>query len=479
MGANFNIGDFATGGGRLNPKTGEFNPNGLGNSSNLPQGYSFTDTNPFAIRAAVQPRDGFQFAYGPQGDRIEVSSNQFGQLNTNPINQSQVGYGNFPLTPNTGGGRNYSNAFDIQSGDSDYTKAAKVQAQGNLAAAQQTATANRVNQINPYGAVRYYQSGTDSAGNPVYSSASSLAPEQQQLLDIQNRQSLALGNIGNMMLSNVASTYGQPFNPNLPQVGINAGEQYQNAYMRRLQPQIEQGRSRLAQQLANQGIDIGSEAYDRAMRNQSMSENDLLAAATTQGFNTGLAANQQAYSQAFQNYGLPLATLNSLRQGSQVTNPTFMGVPQQGQVSGPDTLAAYQAQQNANIAAANRDAASRSNLTSGLFNLGGSVLGNLGGIGNAVGGIVGGIGNVASGIGNAVGRIFSDPRLKENIKAVGVMDNGLTLYSFEYKDEVKLHPMGGEGIHIGVMADEVEKVFPYAVSTLNDGYKVVDYTLLP
>jgi hypothetical protein len=29
------------------------------------------------------------------------------------------------------------------------------------------------------------------------------------------------------------------------------------------------------------------------------------------------------------------------------------------------------------------------------------------------------------------------------------------------------------------MADEVEQVFPYAVKTLDDGYKVVDYGLIP
>jgi hypothetical protein len=178
--------------------------------------------------------------------------------------------------------------------------------------------------------------------------------------------------------------------------------------------------------------------------------------------------------------------LNALRAGSQVTNPSFIGVPQAGQVAGPDLLSAYQAQQNANIAAQNRQAAQQSNLQSGLFGLGGSILGNLGGIGNAVGGVVNTVGNVLGGAGRAVsnvvsgiGKIFSDSRLKENIKPIGVMDNGLTLYSFEYKDEVKNHPMGGQGVHVGVMADEVEKVFPYAVSTLDDGYKVVDYRLLP
>ena len=39
--------------------------------------------------------------------------------------------------------------------------------------------------------------------------------------------------------------------------------------------------------------------------------------------------------------------------------------------------------------------------------------------------------------------------------------------------------MGGHGVHVGVMANEVEQVFPYAVSTLDDGYKVVNYSLLP
>jgi hypothetical protein len=40
--------------------------------SNIPAGYSLTDPNPMSIRAAVQPRDGFQYVYGPSGDRIEV-----------------------------------------------------------------------------------------------------------------------------------------------------------------------------------------------------------------------------------------------------------------------------------------------------------------------------------------------------------------------------------------------------------------------
>ena len=83
------------------------------------------------------------------------------------------------------------------------------------------------------------------------------------------------------------------------------------------------------------------------------------------------------------------------------------------------------------------------------------------------------------GLGGAGILAFSDPRTKENVKPVGVLNNGLTLYSFEYKDEFKDREYGGHGVHVGVMADEVEQVYPYAVKTLDDGYKVVDYGLIP
>jgi hypothetical protein len=73
---------------------------------------------------------------------------------------------------------------------------------------------------------------------------------------------------------------------------------------------------------------------------------------------------------------------------------------------------------------------------------------------------------------------YSDIRAKENIELVGVLANGLNMYKYEYKNEFKDHPLAGNGTHYGVMAQEVEQVFPYAVKTLDDGYKAVDYGLL-
>ena len=333
----------------------------------------------------------------------------------------------------------------------DYTGAAQATAAGNLQAAQTATAANRVNQVTPYGSLNYSQNGLDQQGNPIWTATTSLNNVGQQLLDQQNAASLGLGTSINSQLANVQNTMSQPFNPTLPQVGINAGQNYQDAAMQRLAPQISQQRELLANQLSNSGIPVGSEAYNRAQMNQAQKENDLYAANTTQGFNTGLAANQNAYNQAMTNYNMPLNTLSALRTGAQVQNPTFQNVPQQATTGGADILGATTATGNYNLAGSNASNAAQSNFNSGLMGLGGTL---------------------------GAASIMSDIRTKENIEPIGVANNGLTVYKFEYKPEFKDHELAGHGVHYGFMAQEVEQVFPYAVHTLDDGYKVVDYGVL-
>jgi hypothetical protein len=331
----------------------------------------------------------------------------------------------------------------------DYRAAAQETAAGNLDAARAATAANRVNQVTPYGNLDYTVSGQDPYGNPTWTAKTSLSDIGQQLLNNQNAASLGLGSTINSALGRVQNTMGQEFNPNLPQVGINAGQNYQDAYMQRLRPQIEQGREALSTQLANAGIPVGSEAYKRAMMTQGQKENDLLLGATTQGFGTGLAANQQAYNQAMTNYNMPLNTLSALRSGSQVQNPTFVNSAQQANTAGADILGAAQMGYNAQMGDFNAKNAAQANFNSGLMGLGGA-------------------GIIAA----------SDIRMKENIEVIGVAQNGLTVYKFEYKPEFKDHELAGKGVHYGYMAQEVEQVYPYAVKTLNDGYKVVDYGLI-
>jgi hypothetical protein len=328
----------------------------------------------------------------------------------------------------------------------DYSAAARETASGNLDAARAAAASNRVNQITPYGSLDYSVTGSDPYGNPTWTAKTSLSEVGQQLLNNQNAASLGLGGTINSALGRVQETMGQGFNPNLPSTGFDPGQSYQDAYMQRLAPQLEMGRDQLQQQLANKGIDIGSKAYENAMRVQQQRENDLLATATTQGFGVGSQANQQAFNQEMTKYNMPLNTLSALRSGSQVQNPTFVNSAQQATTAGPDLLGAAGMQYNAQMGDFNAKQAAQQNFNQGLMGLAGA------------------------------GIMASDIRMKENIIPMGSLPNGLPFYQFEYKPEFK--DIAGHGQFVGVMAQEVEMVRPEAVITNSDGYKMVNYGVL-
>lgn len=260
----------------------------------------------------------------------------------------------------------------------DYAGAAQQTAAGNLAAARTAAAANRVNQVTPYGSLTYTVNDNaqyDPWGNPTWTATTSLSPEQQQLLDIQNKTSIDLGNLQNKGLSYVGDMISKPFDTStLPQVGINAGEDYSSAIMRRLQPQLQMEQKSFDQKMANSGIPVGSEAYQNAKRMFDMSQSDRLVAAQTGGIGVGLQANQQGFSQAGYMRNEPINTLNAIRSGSQVTNPTFQSVPQQATTQGADILGATQAGYNAQLGAANAQNAASAANTGGLYQLGGTAL---------------------------------------------------------------------------------------------------------
>jgi len=65
--------------------------------------------------------------------------------------------------------------------------------------------------------------------------------------------------------------------------------------------------------------------------------------------------------------------------------------------------------------------------------------------------------------------MFSDKRLKTDIKKVGKTDSGLPVYTYKYKGDNKTQ--------MGVMAQEVEKKNPNAVGNVG-GFKAVNYALI-
>ena len=68
------------------------------------------------------------------------------------------------------------------------------------------------------------------------------------------------------------------------------------------------------------------------------------------------------------------------------------------------------------------------------------------------------------------GKKISDIRLKTGIHRIGTTVLGLPLYQFQYRNRA--------GVYLGVMAQDVLKVEPSAVSMGADGYYMVDYDKL-
>lgn len=287
-----------------------------------------------------------------------------------------------------------------------------------------------------------------------------------------------------------------------------------------LDPQWGQDRSDLENKLISQGITQNSDAWNRAVgdfsRNKEFAYSNARNNAITGGgaeqsrlFGIGLASNQNAYGQALnnaqfhnqaqqqgfgqalanaqlnntnqnalfgqgvtnanlQNQGRnqfineqnylrqqPLNELNALRSGSQVTSPQFSGVPQ-SLVGNTDVSGLYNNQYQSQLANYNAQQAGNNALTGGLFGLGSSLLGA-------------GKGSIGASLLGGIGSFFSDRRLKDNIQRVGTHALGIGLYTWDY--------VWGEPGY-GVMADEVEKVRPGAVSTHTSGYKMVNYGAL-
>jgi hypothetical protein len=259
---------------------------------------------------------------------------------------------------------------------------------------------------------------------------------------MQNQTSLGLGALQGQGLDAVGkSLQNLPSMDQLPQRQFNPGQTAQDAIMARQMPILNQQHDRLDNQLANQGIALGSDAYKYAQDQFGRQVNDATSQAALQGIDAGQQARQQALQE--QNYyaNQPLNILNALRTGSQVQNPTFGATP-----GGANYTGAAQNQYQAGLAATNVSNANNAGMWNGLMNIGGAAL------------------------------LGSDESIKQDIKRVGTHPLGIGLYEYRYKPEYRV--TWGDGVYVGVMAQEVEKVMPYAVQMHPDGYKMVRYDLL-
>ncbi|MBP5398895.1 MAG: tail fiber domain-containing protein [Alphaproteobacteria bacterium] len=209
------------------------------------------------------------------------------------------------------------------------------------------------------------------------------------------------------------------------------------AYTNLLAPEFEQQTNNLETRLQNQGIGVGSAAYNSAMDNLLKNQNN----AYNEAAYRSVLAGQNAFNQSLNNEISAGTFANNAQNNylSQILSQL------QNSYSGYDNaMNIYNIQHasDARIDAA-KQANNREQTEAGQQFLSSAIAAGL--------------------------AMFSDERLKENIRPVGKLDNGLTVYCFNF--------VGSKISQLGLLAQEVAEVKPEAVFRDENGYLMVCYDL--
>lgn len=221
---------------------------------------------------------------------------------------------------------------------------------------------NATDQVTPYGSVNYTQGTPWSDGTPHYTATQTLSPEQQTLYNLGTQTQTNLGQIGVDQSSRIGALLNTPFD-------LNSATNSQQAQIARtlLDPVWQQRESQLQTQLANQGIQQGSQAYTNALRDFGMQRDNA--------YNSALLADRgQATQEALTQRNQPLNEISALMSGSQVSQPNFVGTPQT-QVAPVDYGSMVANNYQGQMAGYNAQLANQGALYGALGSLGGTALG--------------------------------------------------------------------------------------------------------
>jgi hypothetical protein len=427
----------------------------------------------------------------------------------------------------------------------------------NVSTGVANAFLNNVNQNTPSGSLRYDVTGnygwTDPATGstyqiPTFTSTQSLSPQQQAIQSQTDAAKMNMAGMANSLSGNVANQLSTPFstagaptagNPygisSLPaaatsfnpggQVQTSIGgygqqqtsvgpqdfsadrQSVQDALMARINPQLNIQQDKLQQQLADQGIRYGSDAYNNAFTPFNQQANDARFAAINQAGQEQQRMQQQLIAQGqFANEAQMQNYAQALGAGSFANQAAGQQFGQNAQMAtfGNAGLAQQQAQQQAAFNAAqtarnqymqeqyaqrNQPINEISSLMSGsqvsqpnwlnapqsqipTTDVGGLINQNFAqqqqnyqqqsaNYNNLIGGV----------LGLGAGYLKSDRRAKENITRMGSVwttdiDHDetpkarLPIYAYSYKDD----PSSTQ--HVGPMAQDVEQSDRGAVTTI-------------
>lgn len=280
----------------------------------------------------------------------------------------------------------------------DYSAAATAQGQANLDTALAQGKINNPNVNSPYGS----QTVTWNGQQPTITQT--LDPTSQGIYNTQQVTRQGLADLSNTGIGIAGGVLDKPFQPTGPgvQTGLDTsgvaampvspGTTGYDAIMSRLNPELDRQQQQLDTQLRNQGLPVGSDAYNTQMTQFGQNRNDLETQAAAQGVSADMAANNQGYNQALQGgqfantaqqqsetqqlqqRELPLNEITGLMSGSQIQSPTFQ--PYTGSnIAPPPVFQGAQAQGQAAQNIYNQQVASSNANTQGMYNIGAAGLG--------------------------------------------------------------------------------------------------------
>lgn len=233
-----------------------------------------------------------------------------------------------------------------------------------------TAIANtqlgNVNQVTPDGSLTYSQSGTYKMTDPTtgqtydvpqFTATQSLSPQGQLIHDADNKASLNMSNLAADQSARLGTLLGTPVD-----LSNSATEgRLMELGRARLDPALAQRRDALQTQLSNQGIKLGSEAYDRAMQQDTNGANDA--------YNQLLLSGRgQSVQEALTQRNQPINEITALLSGSQVSQPNFVPT-QTGSIPTTDYAGLVNQNYNQKLGIWQQNQAQKQSVMGGLFGL--------------------------------------------------------------------------------------------------------------
>jgi hypothetical protein len=317
----------------------------------------------------------------------------------------------------------------------DPFQVAKAQADMNWANATSGQLMSMVDQEGPDGGLSYVPTGsyheyTDPFTKqvrriPAYKAVTRLSPEQQA---IKERADAAQLNLAGLLKSQTGKFQGildQPFSLE--------NQEVENTILGRMggrvRDQVGRDRESMEADMLARGIRPGSEAYAAFKQSQGQKEND----AWNQLY---LNARGQAINEKLTERNQPFNEFAALLSGTQIDKPSFVNTPGANPADVDYAGLVNQNYQN-KLAAWQSD---RDRFDKGL--------------------------GAALSIG-AKAIAYSDRRLKEDVRKVGETEDDIGIYTYRYKS--------GGPLRLGLIAQDVEKKRPEAVSRDTRGYRRVDY----